>query len=367
MLPYFQDIDFNGFYDQYQELLIEEICQDRMNAFQIPKEYLPMFRMMSDKMNPDTIQYMIVKKLASPYNAKKYHFMVFDNYSLLNCPIKIIGLDGTANVNIWESITNRKAKVLDRKYIYKNIYQLRTLGNPYKNNSHYARYPLSSWIRNKKITTSGLKLCSLIDKICAMKNHTVLIACTKALQPFIHDNIRALNIMFCNYYYIRSRNDFYEKCDTIILTCEPNVQQFQVDCFAELSTWDREVWRQIFTQEEMIQTVGRIREWLEETEKGRIRDKREAYILPYTPLTNDINDKRPLYPECTIINYNDFMIGKHDIKARIVDFIKNNGYAHAINVQNKFQMTRSFAKSVLEELEKEGKLFDEGRKGYFPA
>lgn len=292
----FSNINFRSFYDAYQERLIEELIAHRLRIDDIPREFITTFSIMRKNVNRDNIESMIVKKLPSPYTQKKYHFMGFDNESLLKCPIKIIGLDGTANVKIWESITGRRASVLERRYIYKNIYQLKGQG--------LARYPLSSWVRQREITTSGLNLCRLIDAICERKRNKVLVACTKPLQPHIFNNTTSRKIEFCNYYYVRSRNKFFENCDTIILASEPNIQKFQIECFSNLSGWEPEIWRQVFTQEEMIQTVGRIREDIDKTQIGRIREPREIFIFPYTP-TIENNKVKPLYNEARIIEYTD--------------------------------------------------------------
>jgi len=358
-------IEWPEFYDEYQQKLVEELRFERMRIEYIPNEYIRMFITMAEQITEEKIPYMIIKKHASAYTQKKYHFLYFDNSSLLNCPVKIIGLDGTANVPLWESITNRTASTLTRKYIYKNILQLRGSSNPSKNTTHYARYPLSSWVRKGEITSTGLKLCSLIDIICQRKEHNVLIICTKALRPHIHSNIKSRNVIYGNYYYLRSRNDFYELADTVILASEPNVQQFQLECFSELSGWDQSVWRQVFTQEEMIQAVGRIRENLDTTERKRVRDPREIYIFPHTPPTNELNDVRPLYPESTIVTYSDILYGKHDLKIEITDYIKEKGSVFMKDVQREFNLNRSFSKSIIEELEKEGEIIDEGKKGYF--
>lgn len=294
----FTSINFRGFYEVYQERLIEELIANRLRLRDVPKDYLTTFSIMKKGMSRDNIESMIVKKMPSPYTQKKYHFMGFDNSALLDCPIKIIGLDGTANVKIWESITGRRASILERRYVYKNIYQLKGQG--------LARYPLSSWVRQGKITTSGLNLCRLIDGICIKKRNRVLVACTKPLQPHIFSNTTSRKIDFCNYYYVRSRNEFFEKCDTIILASEPNIQQFQLECFSNLSGWEPVVWRQVFTQEEMIQTVGRIREDIDKTQIGRIREPREIFIFPFTP--SDEDDKsRPIYNEARIIDYSDLL------------------------------------------------------------
>ena len=320
---------------------------------------------MKTQATDENIEYMLVKKNASPYNKKKYHFMAFDNSSLLDCPIKIIGLDGTANPTIWEAITSRRASILERPYVYKNIRQLRGVSN--------ARYPLSSWIRHGEITSSGLKLCKMIDNICFKKKKPVLVACTKPLQPFIYANTTADNIMFCNYYYVRSRNDFFEKCDTIILACEPNIQEFQIRCFSRLSNWNVEVWREVFTQEEMIQTVGRIREDIDTTVLKRRRDPREIFIFPFTSPTNNVNDDRPLYSESRIMSYDDMLsyiqdgIFPEDKKVneeeRILQYIEETKRTtvYTNEIIHNLGFKRNEAKPILKRLAKKGVLIEHAR------
>lgn len=359
-LDLFQNVTWDSYYDSYQEKLVEDLKDEIIELNQVPKDYIKMFSYMKKDINEDNIEYMIVKKESSQYTKKKYHFMAFNNRALLNCPIKIIGLDGTANIDIWSSITDREPSILERRYVYENIYQLKGQSR--------ARYPLSSWIRKHKITTTGKALCHLIDLICERrKNDTVLLACTKSLQKTIYHNINHRNIAFCNYYYIRSRNDFYERSDTIVLTSEPNIQEFQLDCFSALSGWDKRIWRQVFTQEEMKQTVGRVREAIGVTPTGRVRLPREIYIFPYTPPIE--GSKEPLYSESTILNYDsmEFFLKKGfnprtKLQEKIREDITNNGNVYISKLQNRYNITRSFCKSVLREMENNGEIRNRGGK-----
>ena len=102
-----------------------------------------------------------------------------------------------------------------------------------------------------------------------------------SLKPHIRQQCKANNLIFGYYYYLRSRNDFYQTADTVILACQPNIPEFQLECFTNLSSWSSDIWRQVFTDEEMVQGVGRIRFDLPEVkETKRIRERREIYIFP---------------------------------------------------------------------------------------
>jgi len=355
-LAHFQAVNWKSFYDDYQAMLVDELRVEHITLQEVPREFIKTFGVLQTKINENTIQYMIVKKNASAYTRKKFHFMGFDNHSLLECPIKMIGLDGTANPTIWESITGKRASILERRYVYNNIYQLRGRSN--------ARYPLSSWVREGEITVTGKRLCQIIDQICRNKpNGKVLIACTKPLQPFLARELTEKNKVFCNYYYIRSRNEFYETCDTIVLTCEPNIQRFQIECFAHLSDWDEDVWRQVFTQEEMIQTVGRIREDIGITISGRIRNPREIYILPYTPMDNKaytrIEATPSLYPEARVMDFEELLMfvkgvdldeRENNYLRRIQEIIDEEGRAYKSKLKKEFKIPKYRIENLVKRL-----------------
>lgn len=276
LFPLIHYTDFRAFYETYQQALVDSILLGIIQIHELPRDYLDLFSKMERYITQDMLPSMIIKRGGSAYTRKAYYFMYFNNRALLDCPIpKIIGLDGTANIELWETIVGREASILDRGYRYNNLYQLTD-----------GRYPLSTWIRKRKITSSGLRLINLMNSIISKKRSKVLIVCTKPMQPYIEKNLMPKllgKVVFGNYYYLRSRNDFYESCDTVILACEPNLPEFQIESFVQLSGWDIELWRKVFTEEEMIQAIGRIREE-KDMVFSRRREKREVYILSNVPL-----------------------------------------------------------------------------------
>lgn len=268
----FSAVDFRSLYEEYQIEIIDRVLSHRMELREIPKDFLVWFDRIQKYATRNKIENMIVKKEASGYTRKHFYFMCFEETVLHNLPFKIIALDGTANIDIWESILGEKATIFDSTPEYKNMYQLTT-----------GEYPLASWLKPVifEITSSGIRLCGIIDKIAKRKRNKVLVICTKSLQRHIRQNCKAKNLIFGYYYYLRSRNDFYQVADTVILACQPNIPQFQLECFAGISSWDADVWRQIFTDEEMVQGVGRLRFDIPVVrENKRNRERREIYIFP---------------------------------------------------------------------------------------
>lgn len=294
------EIDFEGFYEEYQIELLEAIVTRQLRYKDIPKDFIEWFTRIKRNMDRRKIENMIVKKNKSAYTSKNIYFMCYDTNALSNIPFKIIGLDGTADIDIWSNITNKTPSVFDKAYEYRNIYQL-TGGE----------YPLASWVKPgmKELRETGKRLCRLIDNISERKKEKVLIICTKALERFIRKNTKASNLIYGNYYYLRSRNDFYIKADTVILACQPNIPQFQIECFSKLSDWEPKIWRKVFTDEEMIQGVGRIREDLAVvTENKRVREKREAFIFPSPRTDSDTKEVVDIFGRwSTKMSYNEMM------------------------------------------------------------
>lgn len=377
----YSGINFSTFYDNYQENLVEYVRNHPSildnPTTHIPKEYIKLWRRMSPYMNRQSMEDMIQKRRASPYTKKNYYFLFFDNNALSTNPLKTIGLDGTANQTIWESIIGHPASVFERVYIYNNIYQLREetrRGVP-------ARYPLSSWVRRRQLTSSGEKLLILINEICKKKQKEksrVLIISSTALNKYIRAGLECDNVQFAHYYYIRSRNVFYERNDTVILASEPNIQEFQLETFSRLSDWDRDVWRLVFTQEEMIQAVGRIREDLDYSPTGRRRNPREIYIFPYTTKTNEPEDLSPLFNEAKQFDYDNLLFfvkygvtleDKYgSLEDNIFDYIKLNeqDYVYEKDIIDEFKSdlySKRQIKDTIDKLWDENKI-DHTGKGY---
>jgi len=271
LYKYIDNMNLQTFYEAYQESVISNVVDGIIDENEIPLDIIEWLMKIKRYGDRNRIEQMIVFKGASGYTKPHYYFMCYERDALHNLPLKVIALDGTANIDIWESMLDTPASVFQRKVEYENMYQLSS-----------GEYPLSSWVEpyTYNMRGTGKRLCKLIDNIASKKRFKVLVVCLKALQGRIAKCTTAENLIYGNYYYLRSRNDFYKHADTVILACQPNIPEFQLTCFSAISDWGTNIWRKVFTDEEMLQAVGRIRQNIDVVyENRRTREIREIYIF----------------------------------------------------------------------------------------
>lgn len=361
LLIYFDQIDFKELYNTYQQELINQIILNKLTVKDVPKlDYLKLFSEIDSKIDPENVEYMIFKtKHQEKERKKSYKFVLFRDTPLPEYNIKMIGMDATGKKHIWETITGKTASVLDMSYKYKNMYQLVT--------NSKARYPISSWIRFGELTETGKRLIDLIDLIASKKENDVLITGTQRLNKWIDKNTKANNLTFGHYYFLRSRNDFYKECDTLIMASEPNIPPHDFKSFVELSDWDESVWKEIFTDEEMIQAAGRIREQIKYT-RGRERNV-EIFVFPY--ITDTENKK--LFEEAkeisrtNLIKYlNDGELPENKIerlKNEVLKILPESGTMTKSNLLDQFSGSVVDLKECIRQLLNEAKIDDKGRRG----
>ena len=216
---------------------------------------------------------------------------------------KIIALDGTATREVWEKMLGTTPDIMIAGVQYNHAYQLKDY-----------RYPISSWIGYKKASGPNHtpdRLCKMIDKISLRKERNTLVVCTKKIQKIIekkckikrskrHKKLGWNRIEFANYYNLRGMNDYYKRCDTVVLAHEPNPPQIEIETFTELSAWSEKIWRTVYREEEMQQAVGRIRENLKEYSAGKKRGLVEVFIFPNTDV---IDFDSNLLPDAEVMSY----------------------------------------------------------------
>ncbi len=220
-----------------------------------------------------------------------------------NLPIPIIALDATAEISAWNTLLNDKCYHTKIDMEYKNLYQLRGPG----------RYPVSTWLSivdNKKVLSdAGTRLCELIIKICKRKKNTVLICSNKRIKKVIQDYLkkhyRKKNYSFAIYYNLRSRNSFYEECDTCIISHEPNIPPLQLEIMTNVIGWSLNLLNELMTNSEIKQAIGRIRQNIYHTPDGRKRENIEVYLFP-----GAYNDNEKILKEAKLISYDNLYVGK---------------------------------------------------------
>ena len=241
------------------------------NMRQVPRNIIPFLFKIYDNIRKDLISHMIY------WYYNKLNLAYFQ-MGALNLGVKMIALDGTATKAVWDSMMGQNIEIFkihgEKRDEKSNVWQL--------NGGHY---PITSW---KKSDATPIRLCKMIDVIASKKKRKVLVCGTKYVCKKILSLCKATNIMFANYYNLRSRNEYYKHCDTVILACEPNPPQTEINSCVGLSGWDEGVWRLIYREEEMLQAVGRIREKITVLADGTLRENPEVYILPSTGVKNTI-------------------------------------------------------------------------------
>ena len=118
------------------------------------------------------------------------------------------------------------------------------------------------------------------------------------------------------YYNLRSRNEYYEDCDTCIITHEPNIPPLQMDIMKNVVGWDAELLRELMTRSEIKQAIGRIRQNIKKTPHGRKRKLVEVYILPGT-----MKSKQKIIPEAKLIPYTSMYVGKLETLTEVLEDI----------------------------------------------
>jgi hypothetical protein len=236
---------------------------------EIPKNILPFLFEIYEQLPKKDIQKMIY------YKDGIINFTYFKSNALDLGRIKILGLDGTASSLVWDSMLKTKVDIFPIDYRYKDetVFQL-----------NGGKYPIMSW--KYKESSTPASLCRLIDLIASKKKRKVLIVGTNVINHKVASLCKCKNREFALYYSLRSKNEYYKNCDTVILTCQPSPPPEKIQSSVSLSEWSVETWRRIYTQEEMLQAIGRLRQNIEVIKQDGyepiIREPTMVYIFPST-------------------------------------------------------------------------------------
>ena len=318
------------------------------------------------------------------YRDKTLH-MVYFVPDALDLGLRIIGLDGTANDMVWEAMLGTSNFcTFERDHTYKHVYQL--CGG---------RYSIGIWKDNVHVQKM---LCGLIDKIAARKKRGVLVLGTKWSNRTVAKLCKATNLHYATFYNLRSFNDYYKLCDTLILPIEVNPPQESLESYIALSDWSEELWRKIMREEEMLQGIGRIRQNIKYISDMNIKreDPIEIFIFPSTGVikinskdiaiakSNDsiscLDDVMLLYrptliQEANIITMTQlrrYLDGDINLKetVSIIDRILNICPISADGIERSLNMSRSRVRKYIKYLtqrnliEKNGNKYDVTDRGY---
>lgn len=288
-------LDFREFNQDYDAILLRLISNKEIHR--PPKNFLFNISMIYNE-NPSLkkLKWMIYQHAWDGWSKTGIYITTSNVKYFKNLPIPVIALDATAEIKAWNTLLNDECSYESIDMKYTNIYQLLSRG----------RYPVSTWVTvkdNKKtLSSTGERLCDLIIKICNRKNNAVLLCSNKRIKKLTGDylskNYEKDNYKFAIFYNLRSRNEYYENCDTCIVIHEPNIPPLQLDIMKNVIGWDESMLRKLMTESEIKQAIGRIRQNILITPSGRIREDVEIYILP-----GSITSDNKIVPEAKLIPY----------------------------------------------------------------
>lgn len=289
-----RNLDFDTFIEAYDSNLLYLVGNDIINK--PPIRMLYQLKEIYDK-NPsiDRLKWNIHYHSYDGWNRPGIYITTSNIEKFQNLPLPIIALDATAKNSAWDALLNDRCKIEHIDLEYQNIYQLHTK----------ARYPVSTWItrqnRTQFLSESGIRLAQLVQRICERKKYDVLLCANKRLQKlltkYLRKNYGRTNYQFANYYNLRSRNSFYERCDTCIITHEPNIPPLQMNIVSSITGWDISLLQDLMTRSEILQAIGRIRQNIKTTPNGRTRKKIEVYIFPG-------GSDEKIIPEAKLLSFN---------------------------------------------------------------
>jgi len=283
-------MDWKFFQDAWDKFIVLRVTN--MHDFAIPKAPFDLFTRIFNTMDENTLPYYI-KLMKDDWEGSTWPYVMvsyFHKEILHGLPIRIIGLDGTANAGVWNRILGKECNFVKVGMKYENVWQLSNAG-----------YPISTYMHGKTITEQGMKLLRLAAKVAKKNASKTLLVGSMRLKPHVEEVMgkTGLQYSYATYYNLRSMNKFMD-CDNVILLMRPSPPEEVVSTYTVLSGWEEDVWRGFFTKDEMLQAIARIRQNIKNiTSKslGTFGDKRAREIMNvYVFSKEPIFDEKDIYP-----------------------------------------------------------------------
>ncbi len=296
-------LDFNSFLKEYDVTLLRLISNEIVKY--PPKNLLFNLSLIhSENPSLQKLEWMIHKHKYDGWSTPGIYVTTSNVNYFRNLPLPVIALDATAEIDAWNVLLNDVCRKESIDIEYRNIYQLKS----------HARYPVATWVEfnddnNIQLTSVGTKLCELIVEICKRKKYSVLICSNKRIRALIEDylnkNYDKNNYEFAIYYNLRSRNRYYETCDSCIISHEPNIPPLQLEIMNNVIGWDVDLLRNLMTTSEIKQAIGRVRQNIIMTPEERMREDVEIFIFPGAHSHNN-----RFLEEVKLIPYENMYLGK---------------------------------------------------------
>jgi len=315
-----RSLNYENFIKEYDTLLLDLMMEETIKK---PPKNIIYSLSQIHKENPEInrLAWNIYKHPGDGWFRKGFYITTSNIHYFKTLPLTVIALDATADINAWNTLLNHNCDLLEIDIEYKNIYQLKT----------NARYPISTWIKfvNNRVILSntGEKLCRLIKKICSDNKRDVLLCCSKrgksVIEKYLRENYDRNNYQFAIFYNLRSRNEFYQDCDTCIITHEPNIPPLQSNILSNIFDWDDIMLKKLMTTSEIKQGIGRIRQNMYTTPDGEIRTKIEIIVFPGVPDERYVDAK--ILPEARLITYDNLYAKNYEKLGNVLERIIKEG------------------------------------------
>lgn len=313
MIDNFRGLKFDDFRSQYDEKILKLIMKGKIRS---PPQDIIYFltEFWSLRPSPQDLKWMIYKGKHDQWHTGKIYLTISNLYYFQKLPVKTIALDGTADLPTWKSILGQESQSISFDIEYKNVYQ--TIG---------ARNPISTILKKGDLTPSGQRLFVLLCAICDYKQKKVIVCASKRVQRILTKYFKKKgidNYEFATYYNLRSRNSYYEECDTCVVFHEPNIPPFQSEIIRNVLGWNEEIIIKVHREDEIRQGIGRNRQNIPTTPRGRKRGIREIFIFSST-------GHKKLVPEAKYMMYEDMLSYAQGGKKRLFfeklkELIKDN-------------------------------------------
>ena len=291
MIQNYRSLDFDTFKREYDEKILDLITREKIKS---PPQDILYFLMEFWNEKPDiqTLRWMIYKTEHDEWQRGNIYLTLSNLRFFQTLPVKTIALDGTADLETWKTVLGSNTKSVSFDIEYKNTYQL--MG---------ARNPISTVLRKGDLTPSGKKIYLILKEICNHKEQSIIVCASKRVQKVLKKRLelnKIENYEFATFYNLRSRNSYYENCDTCVVFQEPNIPPFQADIIKNVLGWDNSIIVKVHREDEMRQGIGRVRQNIPTTPQGRKRGIREIFIFSST-------GGKKLVPEARYMLYDDML------------------------------------------------------------
>jgi len=263
---------WQDFKDEFDAHLVRRIINEGLQR--VPVDIILLLDDILTTTTREMLPYHIMATRKSDYPVISLSYFYGD--ALHDLPMHVVGLDGTANMDVWRMVLSKDVRGVRITHSFENVYQL-----------SQGSYPAESWIYKGHLRDTGESLLHLLGLIMKSRAGTVLLIGSKRLKPYVESYLKEKglndNAEYAWYYNLRSKNFNY--CDTVVLLMKPGPPRQQIDVYTHLSGWpDAErIWKEHYVKDEMIQAMARIRPNLKEVSdvfgNPRERDRVEIFVF----------------------------------------------------------------------------------------